>query len=44
MNYCHLTTSEHTKIEVLKGLGYYCRAIARHLNRSHTTILRELKR
>ena len=44
MSYCHLTTSERTKIEVLKGLGYSCRAIARHLNRSHTTISRELKR
>lgn len=44
MSYCHLTTSERAKIEVLKGLGYSCRAIARHLNRSHTTISRELKR
>lgn len=44
MSYCHLTTSERTKIEVLKGLGYSCRAIARHLNRSHTTISREVKR
>lgn len=44
MSYYHLTTSERAKIEVLKGLGYSCRAIARHLNRSHTTISRELKR
>lgn len=43
MSYCHLTTSERAKIEVLKGLGYSCRAIARHLNRSHTTISREIK-
>uniref|UniRef100_UPI00028A25D2 helix-turn-helix domain-containing protein n=1 Tax=Kurthia massiliensis TaxID=1033739 RepID=UPI00028A25D2 len=44
MSYCHLTISERSKIEVLKGLEYSCRAIARHLNRSHTTISRELKR
>ena len=44
MSYYHLTISERSKIEVLKGLGYSCRAIARHLNRSHTTISRELKR
>ncbi|MBS7344187.1 MAG: IS30 family transposase, partial [Caryophanon sp.] len=28
MSYCHLTISERTKIEVLKGIGYSCRAIA----------------
>lgn len=44
MSYYHLPISERSKIEVLKGLGYSCRAIARHLNRSHTTISRELKR
>lgn len=44
MSYYHLTISERSKIEVLKGLGYSCRAIACHLNRSHTTISRELKR
>ena len=44
MSYCHLTITERSKIEVLKGLGYSCRAIARHLNRSHTTISREVKR
>lgn len=44
MSYCHLTVAERSKIEVLKGVGYSCRAIARHLNRSHTTISREVKR
>ena len=44
MSYYHLPISERSKIEGLKGLGYSCRAIARHLNRSHTTISRELKR
>lgn len=44
MSYYHLTIAERSKIEVLKGLGYSCRAIARHLNRSHTTISREVKR
>ncbi|CEA04276.1 Integrase core domain protein [Metalysinibacillus saudimassiliensis] len=44
MSYCHLTIAECSKIEVLKGLGYSCRAIARHLNRSHTTISCEVKR
>lgn len=44
MSYCHLTIAERSKIEVLKGLGYSCRAIARHLNRSHATISRDVKR
>lgn len=44
MSYCHLTISERSKIEILQGFGYSCRAIARHLNRSHTTISREVKR
>ena len=44
MSYCHLTIAERSKLEILKESGYSCRAIARHLNRSHTTISRELKR
>lgn len=39
-----LTKTERIRLYELKRLGYSCRAIARELNRSHSTVLRELKR
>jgi IS30 family transposase len=39
-----LSKAERTKLYQMRRLGYSKRAIARELNRSHTTILRELQR
>ncbi len=42
--YHHLTYPERCPIYALRKSGYSIRAIARELNRSHTTIARELRR
>ena len=42
--YHHLTCEERCQIGVLKARGYSLRAIAREVNRSHTTIAREVRR
>ena len=42
--YHHLTYPERCQIYALRKSGYSIRAIARELNRSHTTIARELRR
>lgn len=44
MSYNHLTISERIRIEIFYSLGYSSREIARHLNRHHSTISREIKR
>ncbi|MCM3131119.1 IS30 family transposase (plasmid) [Paenibacillus urinalis] len=44
MSYSHLTIIERSKLEALKQLGMSARAIARELDRHHSTISRELKR
>jgi IS30 family transposase len=44
MEYSHLSTFERGRLDVLHQLGWSCRAIAKVLNRHHSTIARELKR
>ncbi|AUJ23242.1 hypothetical protein A21D_00127 [Virgibacillus dokdonensis] len=44
MSYKHLTTFERARIETLKDQGISIRTIAKKLNRSPSTISRELKR
>lgn len=44
MSYKHLTINERAKIEVLQNQGYSLRKIANILNRSVSTISREIKR
>ena len=44
MSYSHLTIIERTKIETYMSLGYPLRKIALYLNRSPSTISRELRR
>lgn len=44
MSYQHLTINERTKIETLFHLGWTARAIARHIQRHHSTVSRELNR
>ncbi|MFD1134417.1 helix-turn-helix domain-containing protein [Paenibacillus urinalis] len=44
MSYSHLTIIERSKLEALNQLGLSARAIARELDRHHSTISRELKR
>jgi len=44
MSYCHLTTFERGKLELLHSQGNSTRSIARKLGRHHSTIARELKR
>ncbi|GAK39565.1 transposase [Paenibacillus sp. TCA20] len=44
MSYSHLTIIERSKLEALHQLGLSARAIARELERHHSTISRELKR
>jgi IS30 family transposase len=39
-----LSKLERVRLYELQRLGYGCRAIARELNRSHSTVVRELKR
>lgn len=40
----HLTSDERGKIEVMRKLGYSCRAIAKEIHCSHSTVYYELKR
>ena len=40
----HLTSDERGKIEVMRNLGYSCRAIAKEIHCSHSTVYYELKR
>ena len=42
MSYCHLTTFERGKLELLHSQGNSTRSIARKLGRHHSTIAREL--
>ena len=44
MSYLHLTIYERSSIETLRKENYSMRAIAKHLNRSVSTISREIKR
>ena len=44
MNYKHLTINERVVISQLKSSGYSIRKIAKFLDRSPSTISRELKR
>ncbi|WDH80756.1 IS30 family transposase [Paenibacillus urinalis] len=44
MSYSHLTIIERSKLEALSQIGLSARAIARELDRHHSTISRELKR
>lgn len=44
MSYSHLTTFERARIETLRANGLSVRAISNVLNRSPSTISRELKR
>lgn len=44
MSYSHLSARERTCIFYQSQMGQSCRAIARYLNRSHSTISRELAR
>lgn len=44
MSYTHLTISERSKIETYLELGYSIRAIAKRIQRSPSTISRELRR
>ncbi|QPR67140.1 IS30 family transposase [Lysinibacillus macroides] len=44
MSYTHLTIFERSKIETYVELGYSIRAIAKKMNRSPSTISRELRR
>jgi IS30 family transposase len=42
--YTQLTIAERTKIETLSEIGYSARKIAQHIGRSHSTILREIRK
>jgi IS30 family transposase len=44
MSYHHLTTFERARIGILLEYGFSQRAIAKHLNRSNSTISREIER
>ncbi|WIV17967.1 IS30 family transposase [Paenibacillus polygoni] len=44
MSYTHLSIIERSKLEVLHQLGLSARAIARELDRHHSTISRELRK
>ena len=44
MSYIHLTITERASIEILRKENYSLRAIAKRLNRSVSTISREIKR
>ncbi|CAM3122528.1 helix-turn-helix domain-containing protein [Staphylococcus argensis] len=44
MSYLHLTIYERSRIETLRKENYSIKAIAKHLNRSVSTISREIKR
>lgn len=44
MSYTHLTISERSKIETYLELGYSIRSISKKINRSPSTISRELRR
>lgn len=44
MSYSHLTTFESARVETLRADGLYVRAVSKGLNRSPSTISRELKR
>ena len=44
MSYIHLTITERARIEILKNENYSLRDIARILNRSVSTISREVRR
>ncbi len=44
MSYTHLTITERIKIETYLDLGYSIRGISKLINRSPSTISRELKR
>lgn len=43
MSYTHLTISERSKIETYLELGYSIRSISKKINRSPSTISRELR-
>ena len=43
-NYQHMTKAERQELSILRSKGYSIRAIAKAMNRSHSSISRELKR
>ncbi len=43
-NYQHITKAERQELSILRSKGYSIRAIAKAMNRSHSSISRELKR
>ena len=44
MSYKHINTFERGCIEALHKLGYFCRYIAKQLNRHHSSIAKELSK
>ncbi len=44
MSYKHFTIKERSQLEMLHRLGWTARAIARKLNRHHSSVSRELQR